>query len=87
LARNALDIARQRVVSVERDYVTSATESRDIVLASYRSGAASLIDYLDAERGWREAMRTRNRARFDYLMALQQLEATNGPESGHEATR
>ena len=56
----------------------SAREARDIVLASYRGGAATLIDYLNAERALREALRTQNRARFDYRISLFQYEAALG---------
>jgi outer membrane protein TolC len=48
------------------------------VLASYRSGATTLIDYLDAQRALREALRTQNRARFDYRISLFQYEAAVG---------
>ncbi len=77
-ALNAVDVSRRRVVYVEGEYLKSAREARDIVLASYRSGAATLIDYLDAERALREALRTQNRARFDYRISMFQYEAAVG---------
>jgi outer membrane protein, heavy metal efflux system len=77
-ALNALDVARRRLTYVESDYLKSAREARDIVLASYRSGAATLIDYLDAQRALREALRTQNRARFDYRISLFQYDAAVG---------
>lgn len=77
-ALNAADVARRRVNYVEGEYLKSAREARDIVLASYRSGAATLIDYLDAQRALREALRTQNRARFDYRVSLFQYEAAVG---------
>jgi len=77
-ALNAVDVTRRRISYVEGDYLKSAREARDIVLASYRSGAATLIDYLDAERALREALRTQNRARFDYRISLFQYEAALG---------
>jgi cobalt-zinc-cadmium efflux system outer membrane protein len=77
-ALNALDVSRRRVAYVEGEYLKSAREARDIVLASYRSGAATLIDYLDAQRALREALRTQNRARFDYRISLFQYEAAVG---------
>jgi cobalt-zinc-cadmium efflux system outer membrane protein len=78
MAMNAVDVNRRRVAYVEGEYLKSAREARDIVLASYRSGAATLIDYLDAERALREALRTGNRARFDYRISLFQYEAAVG---------
>jgi cobalt-zinc-cadmium efflux system outer membrane protein len=77
-ALNAVDVTRRRISYVEGEYLKSAREARDIVLASYRGGAATLIDYLDAERALREALRTRNRARFDYRISLFQYEAALG---------
>ena len=38
-AANAVDVNRERVQYIERKYLTTARESRDIVLASYRLGA------------------------------------------------
>jgi cobalt-zinc-cadmium efflux system outer membrane protein len=86
-ALNAVDVTRRRISYVEGEYLKSAREARDIVLASYRSGAATLIDYLDAQRALREALRTQNRARFDYRISLFQYEAAVGtpaPAQGKE---
>jgi cobalt-zinc-cadmium efflux system outer membrane protein len=86
-ALNAADVNRRRVAYVEGEYLTNAREARDIVLASYRAGAATLIDYLDAERALREALRILNRARFDYRVSLFQYEAAVGvpaPARGKE---
>jgi cobalt-zinc-cadmium efflux system outer membrane protein len=77
-ALNAVDVSRRRLSYVEGEYLKSAREARDIVLASYRSGEATLIDYLDAERALREALRTQNRVRFDYRISLFQYEAALG---------
>jgi cobalt-zinc-cadmium efflux system outer membrane protein len=86
-ALNAVDVTRRRVSYVEGEYLKSAREARDIVLGSYRSGAATLIDYLDAQRALREALRTQNRARFDYRISLFQYDAAVGtpePRDGKE---
>jgi len=77
-ARNALEIHKARVAYVEREYLTNAREARDIVLASYRAGAATLTDYLDAQRSLREAQRVANRAQFDYRLGVFQLDAALG---------
>jgi outer membrane protein, heavy metal efflux system len=80
-ALNAVDVSRRRLDYVEGEYLKNAREARDIVLASYRSGAATLIDYLDAQRALREALRTQNRARFDCRTSLFQYEAAVGTPS------
>ncbi len=80
-ALNAVDVSRRRLNYVEGEYLKNAQEARDIVLASYRTGAATLIDYMDAQRALREALRTQNRARFDYRISLFQYEAAVGSPS------
>jgi len=78
LAANSVANSRTRVENIERDYLKNAREARDIVLASYRAGAATLIDYLDAQRALREAQRAQNRALFDYRLSVFALEAASG---------
>ncbi|MCX6550194.1 MAG: TolC family protein [Acidobacteria bacterium] len=85
LAANGVAAHRARVEQLEREYLRNAREARDIVLAAYRAGASTLIDYLDAQRALRDAQRVQNRAVFDYRMSLFQLESALGlpaPTSG-----
>ncbi len=77
-ALDSLTVSRARAGYIEREYLKAAREARDIVLASYREGAATLIDYLDAQRAYREALRTYNRALYDHRFSLFQLEAAVG---------
>ena len=74
-AANAVDVNRERVAYIEREYLTMARESRDIVLASYRLGAANLIDFLDAQRAFRETVRTYNRALYEHRISIFELAA------------
>jgi len=78
LARNAVENSRARVSRISSEYVKNAREARDIVLAAYRAGAATLIDYLDAQRAFRDARRTELRALFDYRVSVFELEAAAG---------
>lgn len=81
-ALNALDTNRARVDYIEREYLTNAQESRDIVLASYRLGVANLIDFLDAQRAFRDTQRIYNRALFDQRLSVFELTAAVGrPEA------
>lgn len=80
-AINAADISRERVTYIEREYLTPSRESRDIVLASYRLGTADLIDFLDAQRAFRDTLRTYNRALYDQRLGLFQLTAATGGSS------
>ncbi len=74
-AVNALDVNRERVQYIEREYLTRARESRDIVLASYKLGAADLIDFLDAQRAFRDTVRTYNRALYEQRISMFELAA------------
>ncbi|MGE0393564.1 MAG: TolC family protein [Vicinamibacterales bacterium] len=81
-ALNAVETNRARVEYIEREYLTNAQESRDIVLASYRLGVADLIDFLDAQRAYRDTQRTYNRALFDQRISLFDLAAAVGLPDG-----
>jgi cobalt-zinc-cadmium efflux system outer membrane protein len=78
LARNAVESSRARVSFISSEYVKNAREARDIVLAAYRAGAATLIDYLDAQRAFRDAQRAEHRALFDYCVSVFELDAALG---------
>ncbi len=80
-AINAVDVSRARVQYIEGEYLTPARESRDIVLAAYRLGTADLIDFLDAQRAFRDTARTYNRALYDQRVSLFQLSAATGVAS------
>ena len=77
-ALNAVDVNQERVAYIERETLTNARESRDVVLASYRLGAANLIDFLDAQRAFRDTLRTYNDALFQQRVSLAQLAAAVG---------
>jgi outer membrane protein, heavy metal efflux system len=81
-ALNLLEVNRQRVLLVERDYLAKAREARDSVLAAYRSGESGLLDYLDAQRVYRDVQRAYNRALLDYRLSLVQLDAAAGARPG-----
>ncbi len=77
-AINAIDVARARVDYIEREYLKPSRESRDIVLASYRLGTADLIDFLDAQRAFRDTARTYNRALYEERISTFALAAALG---------
>ncbi len=80
-AVNAVEVSRERVTYIEREHLTSARESRDVILASYRLGAANLIDFLDAQRAYRDTLRTYNQALFEQRLSGAALVAALGLES------
>ncbi len=77
-AVNAVETNRARAEYIERQILASARESREVVSESYRLGAADLIDFLDAQRAFRDTLRTYNRALFDYRVSVFELEAARG---------
>lgn len=77
-AVNAVEVNRARVQYIEREHLQRARESRDIVLASYRLGTADLIDFLDAQRAFRDTLRTHNRALYEERISTFQLAAAVG---------
>lgn len=80
-AANAAEIARARAEYVEGEVIDSAREARDVVSESYRLGADDLIDFLDAQRAFRDTLRAYNRALFDYHVSLFELDAALGVSS------
>ncbi|HEU4687647.1 MAG TPA: TolC family protein, partial [Vicinamibacterales bacterium] len=80
-AQNSVDVNRARADYIERQVLASARESRDVVSESYRLGALDLIDFLDAQRAFRDTLRTYNRALFDYRVSLFELDAALGLSS------
>jgi len=59
-------------------YLKQAQESRDISEYAYKRGAASLLDFLDAERTYRAAQLAYRQALASYMTALEQLKEAVG---------
>jgi cobalt-zinc-cadmium efflux system outer membrane protein len=59
-------------------YVDQAKQSRDISEYAYRRGAASLLDFLDAERTYRTNQLAYRQALANYMLALEQLRQAVG---------
>ncbi len=62
-------------------YISEAQQSRDISEYAYRHGAASLLDFLDAERSYRATQLAYRQALASYLLALEQLREAVGTRS------
>jgi outer membrane protein, heavy metal efflux system len=69
---------RDRVVMLQDVYLPKATQARDTVDFAYRRGGVSLIDFLDAQRSYRETALARLQALGAYLSVLYQLESDVG---------
>jgi outer membrane protein, heavy metal efflux system len=59
-------------------YLQQAQDSRDISEYAYRRGAASLLDFLDAERSYRAVQLAYRQALASYMTALEQLKEAVG---------
>ena len=59
-------------------YLKQAKDSRDISEYAYHRGAASLLDFLDAERSYRATQLAYRQALASYLIAVEQLKEAVG---------
>jgi len=74
--------ANDEVVGLYRSgYLDDALQSRDITDYAYKRGAASLLDFLDAERSFRATQLGYRQALASYLQALEQLREAVGTRS------
>ncbi len=79
-AHNAVEINRERVAYIEKESLKKADESRQIVMAAYRLGGTDLINLLDAERSYRETLKTHNQALYEYRVSRYELGSAIGLE-------
>jgi cobalt-zinc-cadmium efflux system outer membrane protein len=59
-------------------YLKQAQDSRDISEYAYKRGAASLLDFLDAERSYRSTQLSYRQALATYLLSIEQLKEVVG---------
>jgi outer membrane protein, heavy metal efflux system len=62
----------------ESGYLKQAQDSRDISEYAYKRGAASLLDFLDAERSYRATQLAYRQALANYMLALEQMREAVG---------
>ena len=74
--------ANDEIVGLYRSgYLDEAQQSRDITEYAYKHGAASLLDFLDAERSYRATQLGYRQSLASYLLALEQLREAVGTRS------
>lgn len=74
--------SNDKILSLFRGgYLNEAKEDRDISQYAYQRGAASLLDYLDAERSYRSTQLAYRQALANYLLSLEQLREAVGTRS------
>ncbi|HWN16078.1 MAG TPA: TolC family protein, partial [Candidatus Dormibacteraeota bacterium] len=69
---------RERVLVLRDVYLPKAQRTREVVEYAYRRGGQSLLDFLDAQRTYRETALAHLQAVGTYLVAIYQLEADVG---------
>ncbi len=74
----SFESSRLRVSLYEQTYLLQAKESLDIEEFSFHNGAASILDFLDAERTYRATQIAYRQQLAAYLTNLAQLEAAVG---------
>jgi cobalt-zinc-cadmium efflux system outer membrane protein len=82
--RDAFESIRSndKIISLYKSgYLDDAQKSRDISEYAYKHGAASLLDFLDAERSNRAIQLGYRQALATYLLALEQLREAVGTRS------
>lgn len=68
-----------QIIQIYRSgYLDDAKQDRDISEYAYRRGAASLLDFLDAERSYRAAQLAYRQALASYTLAVEQLREAVG---------
>jgi cobalt-zinc-cadmium efflux system outer membrane protein len=82
-AYEGLRSSEQVVQLYDKGYLGQATQSLDITRFSYEHGAASLLDFLDAERSYRSTELSYRQALATYMTALEQLRQAVGSRDLH----
>jgi len=80
-AYEGLRTSDQVVQLYESGYLKQAQDSRDISQYAYQRGAATLLDFLDAERSYRATELAYRQALAGYMVALEQLRLSVGTRS------
>jgi outer membrane protein, heavy metal efflux system len=77
-AYEGLRVNDQVVILYRSGYLDIAQKGRDISEYAYKRGAASLFDFLDAERSYRATQLAYRQALASYLIAVEQLREAAG---------
>lgn len=80
IATQEFQAARDLIGSIEEDLLEPAQNARETVAYTYRSGASSLIEFLDAQRAFNDTMQSYHEAQASYRRAVMKLNAAIGKE-------
>ena len=79
-AYNEFRSGRELVENIEQNLLKPAEQARDTAEYVYRTGASSLVEFLDAQRALNETMQSYNEAQATYRDAINNLNAAIGKE-------
>lgn len=71
-------VSREILRNVEDEMLAKARSVRDTTEYSYKRGEATLVEFLDAQRAFNEAMQTANDARASYARSLYLIDTVSG---------
>jgi len=75
-------LTSQKIVGLyQSGYLKQSQDSLDISRYAYKHGATSLLDFLDAERSYRQTELSYRQALANYLLAVEQLKQSVGTRS------
>lgn len=77
-AFNAAETNHRRVEYIRAQHMKKAEEANRATYATYNLGGATLIDYLDAQRTYRDMLRIYNQALYDERISLYELASSIG---------
>ena len=77
-AYQAVEINAEVVQLYTSGYLKQAEDSRDISEYAYKRGAASLLDFLDAERSYRATQLAYRQGLANYMLAVEQVKEAVG---------
>ena len=80
-AYQGLKTNEQVVLLYQSGYLKQAEDSREISQYAYQRGAASLLDFLDAERSYRATQLAYRQALANYMLSLEQVRQAVGTRS------
>ena len=63
---------------IETQMLEQAQDVRNTMEYTYRRGASSLVEFLDAQRTFNETRQSYNEARAEHAKSLYQLDAVSG---------
>jgi outer membrane protein, heavy metal efflux system len=75
-AHNAVEINRRRVDYIRTQQLKKAEEASQVTFESYNFGGSTLMDYLDAQRSYRDTLRAFHQALYDERISLYELSSS-----------